>query len=164
MFIDAELHFSPTVFIKLMFGMDKEMFRLMSSAQSQQQEAQKWPKFVDLSFKFDNQNILLSFKEFKDVYQVHFTQLGKFGQVIEIIHPRHSSEQVPGTYQPIEYETKQLLGPDSPESDLFLRRLVGVLKATNRCRKPTIVFLGIDGFNQTLFQTALDKIEECLRL
>jgi hypothetical protein len=129
----------------------------MSSAE------QHWPKFADLSFSFNNQKILLSFKEFKDLYQIHFTQLGKFGQVIEIIHPRHNSEQVPGTYQPLEYETKQLLGPDTPESDLFIRRLVLVLKAYSRCQKSTVVFLGIDGFDQSLYQTALDKIEEYLR-
>ena len=74
-----------------------------------------WPKFVDLSFTFgeENQKVFLSFHEFKDVHQVHLTNLGKFGHVTEVIFPKLYSEFLPTTKPNIEYETKQLLGPDT---------------------------------------------------
>ncbi|KAE9552309.1 hypothetical protein FO519_004495 [Halicephalobus sp. NKZ332] len=123
-----------------------------------------WPRFVDLSFTFgeENQKVFLSFHEFKDVYQVHLTNIGKFGHVVEVIYPKLNSEFLPTTKPNIEYETKQLLGPDTGEFDVVIRRLVQVLRKKNRCRKSTIVFLGLDGINQPLVQAALDRLEKFL--
>lgn len=74
-----------------------------------------WPRFANLSFEFEGQNVFLSFSEYRDVYQLHLSTLGKYGHVAEIIHPKLYKEFLPGTKLNIEYETKQLLGPDTVE-------------------------------------------------
>ncbi|CAI4230245.1 unnamed protein product [Auanema sp. JU1783] len=122
------------------------------------------PAFHDLSFEFDNKPIHFTITQHSNNDLVVFSNIGRIGQIVEVIFPDPivTELQRRRNLKRVEYESKQILGPDNELNDLFIRRLVISLAQGNK-RKSLLVSIGFDGLSEDHIVAAMSKLETYLQ-
>uniref|UniRef100_A0A0N5ARP3 isoleucine--tRNA ligase n=1 Tax=Syphacia muris TaxID=451379 RepID=A0A0N5ARP3_9BILA len=105
-----------------------------------------FPTAIDLSFIYKNQKTHFTITAFEDRDCIALSNLGQFGQVVEVLFPHRLILEALNKEHQIDYDTRVLLGGPLEDIDLLLNRILRVLAANGRCSN-SIFLLGIKQFD-----------------
>ncbi|CAJ0950083.1 unnamed protein product, partial [Mesorhabditis belari] len=99
------------------------------------------PATIDISFSIGDRFIQLLKTQHANLDSYFFTELGKIGQIIEVIFPEELINERLTGHQGVEYESRLLVGGDNSSADLFVRRLIATLNSLKLPRRRLLTLL-----------------------
>ncbi|VDK46844.1 unnamed protein product [Anisakis simplex] len=122
----------------------------------------QFPSLIDLSFDYAGKRTHFTINEFQNVDFILVSDIGKIGQVVQVILPHPVIASALHPTHNVDYETKVLLGNQLEDFDLLLNRLIGVLAANGR-RRSLIFGFGLYEFNIDHGRAIVERLETHLR-
>lgn len=119
------------------------------------------PKVWDLSIESGGRKTHFTVAEYKNRNFVTVSDIGKVGQIVEVIFPHPVIASTLHRTHNIEYDTKVLLGPPLEQLDLLLNRLIHVF-ASHGVRRNAIFAFGVEEFSAEQTHLLVRELEQHL--